>query len=173
MKKRRVEGVFQKPSDVPEYTVGDTLCKCGHKGKTTHALKLHIMKIHKGGYLYYCEICNKGFTQRDGYNTHKLVHAPENEKISCTHKDCDVKFVSKRTLNAHSKTQHGDRRFFVCSHCTKTYSTRGILSEHVKGCKQNPHKVALFCDLCPQGRSPAFYLAKRVMEDKRDIHGWN
>ena len=170
VKKMRMESQFQEPSDVPEYNVGDTECKCGHKAKTTHALQLHIMKMHKGKYLYTCEICQKGFTQKDGYKTHQLVHGPQSEKISCTHKDCDVTFVSKRTLNAHLKTQHGERRFFVCCHCTKTYSTRGILSEHVKGCKQNPYRVPTFCDLCQEGTSPTFYLLKRVMEHKRDIH---
>ena len=72
----RVESQFQEPTDVPEYNVGDTECKCGHKAKSTHALQLHIMKIHKRGYLYTCETCNKGFTQKDGYKTHKLVHDP-------------------------------------------------------------------------------------------------
>ena len=69
--------------------------------------------MHKGEYLYTCEICNKGFIQKEGYNTHKLVHVPDSEKIPCTHKDCEVKFVSKRNLNAHLKSQHGER--FVCS----------------------------------------------------------
>ena len=46
VKKMRVESQFQEPSDVPEYNVGDTEYKCGHKAKATHALQLHIMKMH-------------------------------------------------------------------------------------------------------------------------------
>ena len=133
LKMRRVEAEFQQPNDVPEYNVGDTVWTCGHKAKTTHALKLHIMRMHKGEYLYNCEICKKGFTQKDGYNTHKLVHDPESENIQCTHKDCNVTFVSKRNLNAHLKSQHGDKRFFVCSHCTKTYSTEEFCQNMLHG----------------------------------------
>ena len=62
VKKMRVESQFQEPSDVLKYNVGDTECKCGHKAKTTHVLRLHIMKMHQGKYLYTCGICKKGFT---------------------------------------------------------------------------------------------------------------
>ena len=172
-KKKKAHVEFQEPSDVPMYNVGDTQCpRCPHKAKTTHALKLHIMKNHQDQYLYTCATCCKGFTQNEGYNTHKLVHAPESQRIPCTHEDCSVTFVSKRNLDAHVKSQHRPKRFFVCSHCTKTYTTRGILSEHVKGCKENPNRIPLYCDLCEQGQSPTFYLNKRVMEHKRDVYGW-
>ena len=35
VKKRRVEGPFEEHTDVPEYNVGETVCKCGHKAKST------------------------------------------------------------------------------------------------------------------------------------------
>ena len=61
--KKRAHIDFQEPSDVPQYNVGDTQCpKCPHKAKTTHALKLHIMKNHEDKYLYTCSTCHKGFT---------------------------------------------------------------------------------------------------------------
>ena len=172
-KKKRPKTQFQAPSEVPEYNIGDTQCpKCSHKAKTTNALKLHMMKSHQDKYLYFCEVCDKGFTQREGFNNHKLVHAPDSERIQCTHEDCDVTFNSTRNLKAHLKTQHGVKRYFVCPHSNKSYSTRGIQSEHIKGCEKNPSRVALYCDICPEGTSRRFYLEKRVMEHKRDVHGW-
>ena len=172
-RKRRAATEFDKPTSVPDYYGGDTVCSVyGHVAKTTNALKLHIMKSHKGEYLYECEICKKGFIQKDGYNTHKFIHAPDDKKIPCTQKDCDIRFVSQRTMKAYIKSQHQERRFFVCTHCTTTYSTKGILSEHINGYKKNPNRVPLYCELCPQGKSPTFHLPKRVMEHKRNVHGW-
>ena len=139
--------------------MGDTQCpKCPRKAKTTHALKLHIMNNHEDKYLYTCSTCNKGFTQKEGYTMHLLVHAKESARIPCTHHDCEVIFVSVRNLNAHLKSQHGAKRYFVSSHCTKTYSTRGILSEHVEGCNSNPDRVPLYCDICTQAsHQPSTY----------------
>ena len=81
-KKKRPRTHFQAPDDVPDYNIDDTQCpKCPHKAKTTNALKLHMMKSHKDEYLYTCEVCGKGFTEREGYTNHKLVHAPDSERI--------------------------------------------------------------------------------------------
>ena len=172
-KKKRAKTDFQKSRDIPTYTSGDTDCsKCPFKGKTTHALKLHIMKYHENEYLYVCEICEKGFTQKEGYNNHQLVHADESERVPCEVEDCDVTFVSRRNMKAHVKNMHGSRRFFVCQHCNSNYHTRGNLTEHVKGCKKNPDRIPLYCDICPVGKSPTFYLEKRVNEHKRNVHGW-
>ena len=72
-----------------------------------------MMKSHQDKYLYICEVCDKGFTQREGFNNHKLVHAPDSERIQCTHEDCDVTFNSTRNLKAHLKTQHGVKRYIA------------------------------------------------------------
>ena len=115
-RKKRAKTDFQKSPDIPTYTAGDTDCsKCPFKGKTTHALKLHIMKYHENEYLYVCEICEKGFTQKEGYNNHQIVHADESERVPCEVEDCDVTFVSRRNMKAHVKNMHGSRRFFCMS----------------------------------------------------------
>ena len=37
------------------------------------------------------------------------------------------------------------------------------------GCKENTQRKELFCGKCGKG---GFYLPKRVMEHKRDVHGF-
>ena len=84
-----------------EYNVTDTLCVnfyINHKLPILSNLYKFIhtkcvtfdinQKLPILSNLYSCEISNKGFTQKEGYKKHNLVHGQESDKITCTHKDC-------------------------------------------------------------------------------------
>ena len=81
----------------------------------------------------------------------------------------------RRIQANHVKQKHsGSTEKFACEFCKKkkdTYKSKGNLQEHIMGCKDNPNRIELFCDVkgCHKG---GFYLPKKVNEHKHDMHGW-
>ena len=172
-KKRRVSKEFEEVEKMPEYESGDVVCKsCNKKCKTHNALKSHIEQFHKGDFLYTCHICGKGLNTQEGMKAHKMAHEPEEKRWKCK-KGCAVTFGSKKGELNHYKYKHSDKvQVFTCDFCKKdTFKSKGNLSEHIMGCKSNPGRKEIFCDVkgCNKG---GFYLPKKLNEHKRDVHGW-
>ena len=172
-KKRRVEREFEEVEKIPEYQTGDVVCTtCHKKCKSSNALKLHIEMFHKGDFLYTCNECGKGINTQEGITAHKMAHKPDAERWPCP-RGCDVTFGSKKAQANHVKQKHsGLSQKFACEFCKKdTYKSKGNLQEHIMGCKDNPNRIELFCDVkgCHKG---GFYLPKKVNEHKHDMHGW-
>lgn len=87
---------------------------------------------------YVCEICNKGFDEKEALFEHQTIH--EAERINKC-RLCDITFNSKEELQAHRKT-HGKVRFkteaeintgkYSCDHCDKTFDRLNKLENHRK-----------------------------------------
>ena len=171
-KKRRIEREFEEVEKLPEVQSGDVMCKtCNKKCKTPNALKLHIEQFHKSDFLYTCHLCGKGINTQEGITAHKLAHEPDEKRLKCP-AGCDVTFGSKKSQSNHMKYKHGgSNKVFTCDFCKDTFKSKGNLSKHIMGCKSNPGRIEIFCDVkgCHKG---GFYLPKKLNEHKRDVHGW-
>ena len=156
---------------VQEVGKEDIYCEvCKQNQGTPIALRRHIDKFHKGEYLYSCSKCGKGFMNKKGITEHANVHKDIHDRIKCEKEDCDQTFSSNGALKKHMKEKHsGTVQKFNCQHCNKELGSKCNRDAHEKSCKDNPGRVELKCDVCGKG---GFYLPKRVMEHKRDRHGW-
>ena len=108
---------------------------------------------------------------KEGIEKHKLHHGDESKKLKCEHEGFQVTFSRKQSLKKHMKQFHGPGagQKFECQFCKKQVSSKDNQKAHELGCKDNPDRKELFCKTCGKG---GFYLAKHVMEHKRDVHGF-
>ena len=110
--------------------------------------------FHKGDFLYTCNECGNGINTQEGITAHKMAHKPDEERWPCP-RGCDVTFGSKKAQANHVKQKHsGLSQKFACEFCKKdTYKSKGNLQEQIMGCKDNPNRIELFCDVkgCHKG----------------------
>ena len=104
---------------------------------------------------------------KGGIEGHKSQHLPHSEKLKCTHSDCNVTFGRAQSLKKHLKTVHGKQKKVNCKFCKKSFKTKDNKVTHEMGCKENINRKELFCGKCGKG---GYYLPKRVIEHKRDVH---
>ena len=169
-KKRRVEMPFEGAEQVKDIQMGDLYCQlCNMNFTTTKSLHSHVAKCHLGDVLYKCDICGKGFMSKVGIEGHKVQHLPASEKLACSHSNCNVTFARAQSLKKHLKNVHGKQKAVYCNFCKKSFKTKDNKVAHEMGCKENTQRKELFCGKCGKG---GFYLPKRVMEHKRDVHGF-
>ncbi|XP_069668751.1 uncharacterized protein [Periplaneta americana] len=110
---------------------------CHHCNKcfsTASALRVHITGTHLGCRSYQCEICGKGFIQKNHLIRHMKVH--DNSK--------DMK----------------NTKPFLCGKCPRTFKTENKLESHTKIEHQEPGERPYSCEICNKrfaGRSTVIY----------------
>ena len=172
---RRRGGVFEAEKNGQQEVPDDTtICPiCNMDCKSNSRLHTHMKKFHRDTFNFFCEKpdCGKGLVTKEGLKLHMLTH--KKKKIKCTVQGCDSECSSRKTLKQHLRTYHppGGQVQQQCPFqpCTKQFMTKSNLEQHKKGCRHNPNRVELKCEICGKGK---FYTLNKKQEHKRDIHHW-
>ena len=173
--KRRRGGVFEAEKngqqEVPDDTTICPICKMDCNSNSR--LHTHMKKFHRDTFNFFCERpdCGKGLVTKEGLKLHMLTH--KKKKIKCTVPGCDSECSSRKTLKQHLRIYHptGGQVLRPCpfAPCVKQFNTKSNLEQHKKGCRHNPNRVELKCEICGKGK---FYTLNKKQEHKRDIHHW-
>ena len=172
-KKRGGEYEPEKEFGEDEILNDSNVCpRCKVDQKSHSKLLSHIKKFHRDVFNFLCDECDKGFVSKYGFNMHKKTHLKE--KIRCTKDDCGSEFSTQKSYKQHLRVFHpeGGMKEYTCQYknCGKKFQTKSNLKQHERGCKKNPNRLKLVCDICGKGK---FYNQNKLQEHKRDIHGWH
>lgn len=137
-----------------------------------HKLQIEQHELIHKEKRYVCEDCGKIFPTKNRLTKHKVFHS-ESRPHACSL--CPQSFKQKSDLTAHIKKRHEDNenremcyicgklvllgcltihleihkeRSFKCIECNKLYSSKLILSRHVKLKHNNFESEKYYCDIC-------------------------
>ena len=117
---------------------------CQETFRDNYNKKIHEIRLHTKKYDHHCEVCGKGFVERNILERHKeAVHdTPETEKykkkqiqkepverVVCPH--CGSTFATKISLRNHIQVVHEDVKF-ECPHCNYSNGRKSNLDLHIK-----------------------------------------
>ena len=104
-------------------------CKyCKEVFKNYTLRREHILKVHKVGTYYKCDICDMIFSDQSNKTRHQLTHGEPS--FECPH--CGKKLASDYGLRTHIRLHTGE--LFECPYCPWKGNTRDKLKRH-KGLK--------------------------------------
>ncbi|XP_067010892.2 uncharacterized protein [Anabrus simplex] len=136
------------------------VCLCAKVLASRASIIKHRLK-HTNAYKFRCEKCEKAFHRKSLYDLHILSHVPKEEQpfVCCKcarrfhceallrHHErvhlpreerliypcnvCSKKFSSRSNVSAHLKAVHFGERPFVCDQCGHSFTSKGILQEHL------------------------------------------
>lgn len=146
-----------------ELTHTDERFKCKECGLVVghqQTLKHHITTVHQQRLT--CLICNRRFQRPLLLNEHKLKHHGEALCIICEHPGCFENFNDARSLAAHVKTQHGNKKCPTCGKKVKAAVYEAHLKTHVQ-------QVSLLsCAYC--GQSAQFMRKSELIKHYQEFH---
>ncbi|KAK0068784.1 zinc finger protein 708 [Biomphalaria pfeifferi] len=105
---------------------------------------------------YVCEICNKSFSYKGSWKTHKVIHLKE-KPYSCD--VCHKTFSFKGNLKTH-KAIHLEDRPYKCGLCSKAFAQSGELKRHLL---MHTGEKPYLCDICSKAFSHGSYLKKHKL----------
>ena len=131
--------------------------KCGMVLKSKWALKYHMQSEHKKGTIT-CSECNLTFHTKKLFLQHENIAHSTDKKFECTHcgkrcgnltflkthlmrheeanfpcSHCPKVLRSSYTLEDHERRYHTVEKPFECSLCEKSFVSKRVLSQHMKG----------------------------------------
>ncbi|XP_034248697.1 PR domain zinc finger protein 15-like isoform X2 [Thrips palmi] len=80
---------------------------------------------------FVCCKCARRFHCEALLRNHERVHLPNEEKLVYPCDICKKKFSSKSAVTAHLKAIHYGERPFICHLCGHSFSSKGVLQEHL------------------------------------------
>ena len=127
-----------------EYTIQCSYCQ--ETFRDNYNKKIHEIRKHTKKYDHHCEVCGKGFPERNILERHKeAVHNTSEkgdkikiknpirkepaERVVCPH--CGSTFASKVSLKYHIQVVHDDVKF-ECPHCDYSNGRKSNLDLHIK-----------------------------------------
>ncbi|KAJ2244916.1 hypothetical protein GGI13_006037, partial [Coemansia sp. RSA 455] len=81
--------------------------------------------------LFYCDICNHGFSRQYNLDKHKLTHDPKSKDarpFSCSH--CTRTFTRKHDLLRH-QVLHDASDAIKCTKCSRAFARQDVLERHM------------------------------------------
>lgn len=122
---------------------------CSKVFSKTITLQRH-MKMHDSNTVrekkHLCDICGKGFAQKDKLTIHYRVHTGD-KPYMCSH--CDKRFTKKEYLVMHERIHSGEKPY-SCDYCGKCFNQRAPLNIHVRShTGEKPYE----CHICKTGFS--------------------
>ncbi|KAJ2685440.1 hypothetical protein IWW39_004265 [Coemansia spiralis] len=82
--------------------------------------------------LFYCDICNRGFSRQYNMAQHRLTHDPTSQaarRFGCT--KCTRTFTRKNDLERH-QVLHDDTNAFKCTMCSRACARQDVLERHIR-----------------------------------------
>ena len=103
------------------------------------------LKQHRGEFDYSCEHCEKKFSNKTLYKSHKKVHVDRHLKsLEC--EICSITLSNFGLLRVHMTQMHGEAKL-PCSQCNKKFRTNKFLQEHDQ---LHEHEGIFKCNACNQ-----------------------
>ncbi|XP_055615238.1 transcription factor grauzone-like [Toxorhynchites rutilus septentrionalis] len=152
--------VFQRHCSQIHKKEGFITC-CGVRYRMRSMLYQHVQFVMNPD-AFKCEICEKTYKNRFGYNRHKKEsHATELERAFQCHR-CPKSFVRERALEKHlSDHETLDNGTAKCETCGKCFSNINVLKNHIK--YRHIKQMQYICDVC----SKQFYMRSMFMTHRK------
>ncbi|XP_049776069.1 uncharacterized protein LOC126163165 [Schistocerca cancellata] len=136
------------------------ICICSQVLSNRGSIIKH-RQLHTDSFQYRCDKCDKAFSRKSLYDLHVLshvpkeqqpfvcckcarrfhceallrhherVHLPREERLIYPCSVCNKKFSSRSNVSSHLKAVHFGERPFVCEQCGHSFTSKGILQEHL------------------------------------------
>ncbi|XP_050311639.1 zinc finger protein OZF-like [Anthonomus grandis grandis] len=125
------------------------LCNYTAKGNHKHSLINHI-KRHEGKYSVFCDICGRGFFDKNILASHMEIHE-DIPKYECEF--CKKKFTVKRYLEVHKSLNHKKELFgieesFQCEICGRNFTFEKSLIRHLSAIHKIGEDRRVNCPVC-------------------------
>ncbi|XP_005093925.1 uncharacterized protein LOC101856790 [Aplysia californica] len=153
-----------------EFASKDELAKHStkHSGERMHACPmcgkefLHLIHLtkhlrsHTGDFPYKCSTCKKAFRLKIQLIQHVRLHVAQDTN-ACD--KCTAKFTSKQELQEHMVQAHGEPDCFKCHLCSKTFSFRYKLINHLR---LHTNVKCFQCYICHKSFATKHYLQRHL-----------
>lgn len=97
----------------------------------TKTIAIHLKSDHNER-VYVCSICGADFRKRNPYKEHIDDHILETRDGTYECEICETMYSDVRVFRAHKKSAHSaSMKIWTCKECTKTYSSKNLLDEHM------------------------------------------
>ncbi|XP_038050418.1 zinc finger protein 271-like [Patiria miniata] len=114
---------------------------------------------------YFCDQCDKHFSQRYGLERHKLGHTSTGKPFAC--EICDKRFSQKdhvrKHRSVHTQVAPADKTVYICETCGKCLVSRKGLTLHKKTHIDDDRWYV--CDICGTG-----FVEKRCLKEHCKTH---
>ncbi|XP_059610618.1 zinc finger protein 26-like [Phlebotomus argentipes] len=135
--------------------------KCGKVFSTSYDMKRHL-KAHNSEWKFVCDwkSCKYGTFYKSSFEMHRRTHTGE-KPFKCEF--CDNRFRGNRNMKSHIERFHKPRTI-PCTHCSKKFSTRILLKEHLRYVGIDDSSIAQILE------SSCSVAVEQVEEEKEKIH---
>ncbi|XP_035712211.1 zinc finger protein 77-like [Folsomia candida] len=120
---------------------------CGKEFKNSPHLKRHIA-THTTEKPHNCATCGRSFAEMETMKSHE-THVEKSTRDVLKWHVCSQTFISRRSLRAHIRVVHENRKNYPCEFCGKSFSSAKDFERHVEA--RHPTNEGLkthYCDKC-------------------------